>query len=182
MSTLTRTRLDDFLADPLIEERRLELIDGEVCEKPMPTWGHGRRAGDLYAALNEVGFASVEARAVIARTRDFDASAPIPDVAFYRTEPPADSEWMRIPPHVAVEVLSPGQSRTEMRTKVELYRQFGVESVWVIDPERRVADIYEGGERRTLGEDDVITSSSAPGFAMQLRDVLDGRRRRAGSR
>ncbi len=37
VTTLARSRLEEFLANPTIEERRLELIDGEVCEKPTPT-------------------------------------------------------------------------------------------------------------------------------------------------
>jgi Uma2 family endonuclease len=65
VSTVTRVRLEEFLAMPGIEERRLELIDGEVVEKPTPTWDHGRIALRLGSGLDEVGYASVEARAII---------------------------------------------------------------------------------------------------------------------
>lgn len=172
MVVTTRLRLEDFLAMPRIEEDRLELIDGEVYEKPMPRWGHGSLAVRLGAAMNEVGFSAVEARAIIPASRDLEASAPLPDVAFYRDNPPADDEWMSRPPHVAIEILSLGQSRTEMRTKVEVYLRFGVESVWVLDPERHTVDVYEAGARRTLSGDDMLQSPAAPGFAMRVADLL----------
>ena len=79
MGTAVLTSLEEFLADPEIDERRLELIDGEVYEKPMPTWGHGTLALEIGTALREHGFASVEPRAVIGAVASFDASSPIPD-------------------------------------------------------------------------------------------------------
>ncbi|MGI8926319.1 MAG: Uma2 family endonuclease [Tepidiformaceae bacterium] len=175
MVTSTRTTLEQFLALPDIEERRLELIDGEVYEKPMPRWGHGSLAIVLGAKLNEVGFAAAEARALIPSSADMDASAPLPDVAFYRENPPASDEWMTLPPDVAVEILSRGQNRREMRAKIQAYVTFGVRSVWVVDIERQSIDVYEGGARRTLGRGDTLSSPHAPGFAMTLDEVFGSR-------
>ncbi len=79
---------------------------------------------------------------------------------------------MHRPPHVAIEIRSPGQSRTEMRTKVELYLQFGVESVWVADPKRLTVDVYERGTRRTLTVDDVLESAAAPGFTIRVGEIF----------
>ncbi len=172
MVSSTRLRLEEFLAMPRIEEDRLELIDGEVYDKPMPRWGHARQAGQLVGELNRFGFAGVEPRAIIPVAGDLEASAPLPDVAFHRDNPPADDEWMSRPPHVAIKILSLGQSRTEMRTKVEVYLRFGVESVWVVDPERGTVDDYEGGSRRTLSGDDLLESAAAPGFSMRVADLL----------
>jgi Uma2 family endonuclease len=39
-----RMTLQEFRAIPGFDERRLELIDGEVYEKPLPRWGHGKLA------------------------------------------------------------------------------------------------------------------------------------------
>jgi Uma2 family endonuclease len=173
MGIATRTRLEDFLADPEIDERRLELIDGEVHAKPMPTWGHATLAGELYAMLRPYGFAGVEPRAVIGRTAAFDASSLVPDVAFYRDSPPQAEEWMTRPPHVAIEILSPGQARRDLRAKIDLFIAFGVESVWLVDPSSRSVEVYEGGARRILGEDDTLTTDSVPGLAINLRELFD---------
>lgn len=65
MTTATRVSLQEFLARPDIDEARLELIDGEVVEKPMPNWGHGRIAIILGSILMPLGYPSAEPRAII---------------------------------------------------------------------------------------------------------------------
>lgn len=173
MATATRIGLQEFLALPGLDERRLELIDGEVYEKPMPTWGHGTIAGELYYHLRPWGFPSAEPRAIILETDAFAASSPLPDLAFYPADPPPAASWMERPPQVAAEMLSPGQSRSELRLKVEMYLRFGVTTVWVIDPERRSADLYEGGRRSTIDEQGELRSTVIPDFRLRLGDVLD---------
>ncbi|MGE5597385.1 MAG: Uma2 family endonuclease [Hyphomicrobiales bacterium] len=173
MVTSTRLTLDQFLAMRDIDERRLELIDGEVYEKVSPRWGHGRIAGELYQQLSQHGYASVETRAIIPPVGGFAASAPLPDVAFYRTSPPPDDDWMREPPDVVVEVLSLGQSRREMRAKVELYVAFGVKSVWVADLERESIDVYEEGGRRTFARGEELETAHVPGLRLAVGQLFD---------
>jgi Uma2 family endonuclease len=165
--------LESFLADPDIDERRLELIDGEVYEKSMPTWGHGTLAGQLFMALDPFGHAAVEPRAVIGAVASFDASSPIPDVAFYRQDPPSPSEWMTRPPTVAAEILSPGQSRRDMRPKVALYLAFGVDSVWIVDPVAREVEVYEGDGRRVLTNQHTLTTDAIPGFELSVAKLFE---------
>lgn len=175
----TRLTLEEFLAIPDIDERRLELIDGEVQEKVSPRWGHARLAATIIKLLDGYGFSGPEARAVIRGHGDRADSSPLPDVAFYRTDPPEQDEWMARPPHVAVEILSPGQSRIEMRAKADLYIAFGVESVWVIDPERESIEVYEKGTRRILTGSDRLETPAVPGLSTTVREVFDAAARRS---
>ncbi len=172
MVTTTRMSLEDFLALPDIDERRLELIDGEVCEKMSPRWGHSRLAGILCRLLDEHGYAGVEPRAIIPRQGNRSPSSPLPDIAYYRDDPPAENEWMTRPPNVAVEIVSPGQTHAEMRAKVDLYLAFGVESVWVIDPQRSLVDVFEPDARRTLAGTDNLVSAAAPGFSLAVDELF----------
>ena len=166
-----------FLARPDIDDARLELIDGEVFEKPMPTWGHGSLALIVGALLNDVGFAAVEPRAIIPPAGNLDASSPLPDVAFYRNRPPALDEWMTRAPDVVVEILSPSQERRDLRAKVDAYVAFGVGSVWVISPPTSDIDVYEHGTRRTIRGNEVLASPYAPGFSITVADLFDRLRR-----
>jgi Uma2 family endonuclease len=173
MTTRTRTTLEEFLAIPDFDERRLELIDGEVWEKPMPNWGHSTIQGELYHLLRPFGYGGVEPRAIIPASGNFDASSPVPDFAFFLDQPPPGNDWMRQPPLIAAEVLSPGQSRREMHAKVALYQEFGVRSVWVFDPERREVEVYEDGGRRILADSDTLTTPYVPGLAIDLGALFD---------
>lgn len=172
MTTRTRLTLDEFLAMPGIEERRLELIDGEVYEKMSPKWGHSRIALRLGAWFDEIGFAGVEPRLVIAPGIEDGAGATLPDVAFNRSDPPADHEWMTRPPDVAVEILSLGQSRREVRAKIDLYRRIGVGSAWLVDLEREEVEVYEATGRRLFRSDDLVETTFAPGLRFATRDLF----------
>jgi Uma2 family endonuclease len=157
---------------PGFDERRLELIDGEVREKLMPTWGHGRIAAELVAALLDHGHAAVKPRAMIPGSADRGDNSVVPDAAFYLSNPPGDNDWMRTPPDIAIEVLAPGQSRREMRAKVDIYRSFGVRSVWVVDPEWGLVDVYEAGGRRTVDRSEVLTTPVVPALRLPVRGIL----------
>ena len=168
MSTTTRVRLADFLLNPEIDESRLELIDGEVAAKSMPTWDHGEAAGEIFVILRSYGKASVEPRAVI----EAAGASPVPDVAFYREGKPGKGEYMHNPPHVAVEILSPGQSMPFMRRKAALYASFGVESIWIVDLERLQVHVIEGGTERLLVPGQRLTTPAVPGLDVDVSGLF----------
>lgn len=172
MATTTRVRLADFLLNPDIDESRLELIDGEVTAKPMPTWGHTRTAAMLIRILDEFGASGPEPRAVIEAAN----ASPLPDVAFYRDGEPDYSDYMRTPPHVAIEILSAGQTLAYMRRKAALYFSFGVESVWIVDVDRKSVHVLEGGEERVLVPGQRLTSPSVPGLDVDVDELFPRRR------
>lgn len=164
MATPTRVRLSAFLLNPEIDESRLELIDGEVVQKPMPTWKHGRIAFKAASILDPFGSAAVEPRAVI----ESAGASPIPDVAFYLHGEPSDDDYMRNPPDVAVEVLSPGQGMAFMRRKAAMYASFGVKSTWIIDPASREVHVLEGDDERTLLIGERLTTPAVPGLDVDV--------------
>ena len=172
MTTKTRLSLAEFLRMPDIEERRLELIDGEVHEKMSPRWGHSTLASQLVIALQSFGIVGVEPRAIIPDAPAWGPSAPIPDLALYKTAQPKPDEWMTRPPDLVVELLSVGQSRTEMRAKAAIYVEFGVPCVWVFDLERQTVDVYERAERRSLAAADQLTCETLPGFSERIGDLF----------
>ena len=169
MAIATRLTLEEFTAIPDFDERRLELIDGEVVEKPIPTtWNHGRAAGELYAITRRLGSGAVEPRAMIPGSSARAASSPLPDFAFYVSGPPPDGRWMVDPPTIVAEVLSPGQTHRAMQTKVDLYLTFGVKSVWVIDLDGETFEVFEGESRRLWRAGETLRTAFVPGLAINL--------------
>ena len=47
--------------------------------------------------------------------------------------------YVKTPPLIAVEILSPEDTLRAMQEKAAEYRFFGVENIWIIDPEPRMA-------------------------------------------
>jgi len=65
----------------------------------------------------------------------------IPDVCVYLQPAPHDPV-LKTPPFIAIEILSPEDRMSRLRQKIDEYLAFGVSYVWLIDPERRRADVY----------------------------------------
>ena len=49
---------------------------------------------------------------------------------------------MTAPPLIAIEILSPEDTLRAMQAKASEYRLFGVEHIWIIDPEPRIVYRY----------------------------------------
>jgi Uma2 family endonuclease len=94
------------------------------------------------------------------RTQTKTTRFRVPDVLVTRAGDNFE-RYVTRPPLLAIEILSPEDTLTAMRTKAEEYRQFGVENIWIIDPESRI--VYRYSES---GLDDVrtgdLTVSSTP--------------------
>ncbi len=65
----------------------------------------------------------------------------VPDVLVVRSEEKFE-RYVTAPPLIAIEILSPEDTLRAMQTKAAEYRLFGVEHIWIIDPEPRIAYRY----------------------------------------
>ena len=67
----------------------------------------------------------------------------VPDVLVTRSGDEFE-RYITRPPLIAFEILSPEDTLAAMRTKATEYRQFGVEHIWIVDPEPRMVYRYTG--------------------------------------
>jgi len=67
----------------------------------------------------------------------------IADIAVFHPSKP--KEVPDSPPLIAIEIQSPGDRLSEVRAKLEEYREWGVPHVWLVDPYSRV--LYTFNER-----------------------------------
>lgn len=144
-----------------------EVMDGEVVERPVVGTMHGFVGSNIYRALHahvaeyQLGYTFADGVLHIA-TREGPGitGALIPDVSFIRRDAmPADVDWMRPFPGVptlAVEVMSPHDSATQIQRKIRLYFEYGTAQVWVAYPQTQeihqhiqgesVIRVYQGAE------------------------------------
>ena len=80
-----------------------------------------------------------------------------------------------IPPDIAVEVLSPGDRRKNVREKIKDYVKNDVKLVWLVDPDTRTVTVYQGSLRGSeLDEADTLTGGDVlPGFTCLVSDLFD---------
>ncbi|MPZ23273.1 MAG: Uma2 family endonuclease [Dehalococcoidia bacterium] len=161
---------------------RHELLEGELLSMAPSSDGQGLVAGTIAVLLGAADLQTGRGRVLVADTGYRLASHPdtvlAPDVAFLlkaRVRPA--SERKGFPPgapDLAVEVLSPSNSASEMARKVDHYLRAGATLVWLVDPERRSVAVYQrGGETRFLREDDEIDAGELiPGFRRRVADFF----------
>jgi Uma2 family endonuclease len=148
MTTKTRVTLDEFLSMPEEGPPWLELIDGQVLEKPMPTLPHGRlalRAGrhlDVYLEETGEGTVYVEARH---NDRENDRSY-LPDVSVVLrgrlNTALGNVRYAEIPPDLAIEVVSPDDRAKRIIERVNYYLARGTSLVWIIEPQTETLTAY----------------------------------------
>ncbi len=75
------------------------------------------------------------------RTQTKATNFRVPDVLVVRAGEKFE-RYVTQPPLIAIEILSPEDTMTAMRAKAAEYMQFGVENIWIIDPEARITFRY----------------------------------------
>jgi Uma2 family endonuclease len=177
----TLAAFERFIALPENRDRRFELIDGSIVEKPMPTQKHGRVTmnfgGELYIFLkaNRLGFVESEVRY---RPAGDTGNDRLPDVSvMLDPHTPAVGQGA-VPrmPDIAAEVKSPDDSLLELREKIAFYLEHGTKLGLLFYPEKRLIEVYPQGEDAyTLTEDDTLEIEDLlPGFSVKVRDLFDG--------
>ena len=138
-------------------QERVELLRGWVARmSPAPNRRHQQVAGDLHLALGTY-FAGHPCQLYLApfdvrlpRT-DGGESVVQPDLCVVCDEAKLTEQGCTGAPDWVLEILSPGNSRREMRDKFALYEESGVREYWVVDPAHDAIQTYvldEGGRLR----------------------------------
>jgi Uma2 family endonuclease len=165
----TRTRdpvltLDEFAVLPPEDGYRLELSRGRLVREPAPGLGHSEVAGRIYrrlwAAAEEKGAGRVFFHAGFTLSRD-PPTVRVPDVAFVRAarlpESVLPEGFGDGAPELAVEVLSPSNSASDIQRKALDYLDAGAALVWIVDPRERTVTVYRSpSDIRILGARDVL--------------------------
>jgi Uma2 family endonuclease len=185
MATDVTTKLltaEEFMAADL-GDGNFELVRGEVIQLPPPMPEHGVICVNVAFVLakygRETGYGyalSNDSAVVTERGPDTVRGA---DVSFYSHErwPRSQVGWKLPPvqPNLAVEVVSPGDRRGEILTKVAEYLASGVLLVWVVYPKKKAVAIYRSADEPpvVLEHDAVIENlPELPGFRCPVADFF----------
>jgi len=180
--------VQDLLDHSITGDRLVELVDGILVEKTM-----GFREGGLalqigfliklYLLEHNEGYAA-GSDGMIRFKLDL---VRMPDVSFIRWDSVDDPDeienpagaFLEYPPDLAVEVLSPSNTRMEMEIKLEEYAKAGVKLVWYVDPERKEVDVFPKGNakrKKTFTLADTLDGGDLlPGFTLPVAKIFEKR-------
>ena len=83
--------------------------------------------------------------------------------------------YAEVVPDLVVEIVSPNDSQREINDKAQMWLSYGVELVWVVQPNTYTVDVYRPGRAVvTLDEQDTLDGLDVlPGFTCAVRDIFD---------
>lgn len=160
--------------------RLYELVDGTLVEKVMgfPESNLATyivRALGNYLDEHDIG----ELVGADGMMQIFPNFVRMPDVAFLSRErlPGGRTPTEQVPlivPDLAVEVISPSNTRGEMRRKLREYFLAGVRVVWFVDHRARTVTVYTAPDvAETLREADTLDGGDVlPGFRLPLAKLF----------
>lgn len=172
---------DALVATGLLDDARVELIQGEVVEMAPLSPEHTSTVKKVYDSLRAQVPAGWDVRAE-APLAVPPSSEPQPDVAVV-----PDEDYDHRHPTRALLLVEVARSSlpTDLEVKPGVYAAARVEEYWVIDPDARVAHVHrargaDGYHTVTVQAeaDGTLVSSTEPSFTLDLRAVLP--RDRAG--
>jgi Uma2 family endonuclease len=157
---------------------RQELISGELVEMPPSFELHNVVKGNIVEVLiafvlahPELGLKVISEMAFVV-TRN-DTFVPDASVISKARLSPRKQKYTPGAPELAIEVVSPSDRATHLKSKVDVYLQGGSKTVWVVFPDSRSVVIYSGDSSRELKGDQVIEDPLLPGFSAPVSRFFD---------
>ncbi len=164
------------------DHRRYALVRGELLRMTPAGFAHGAVVANLTAPLAQHVKAhrrgivcGAETGFVLARDPD---TVLAPDAAFVRREripaAGAPATFWNGAPDLAVEVVSPGDTRPQVASKVDAWLAAGARVVWVADPRDESVTVHQGDRapQRLTAADTLNGAPLLPGFRLRVADVF----------
>ncbi len=163
MKVRAKATIEDLTKMP-IDGRKYELVDGETLVSPT-----GMRHSEIAVKISHI-FATFLEKSPIGKVYSADVGIILPnenlrspDVTFVRNEklPGGQSpeSFGQIVPDLAVEVLSPGDSLSQIGRKIGEYLECGVPLVLLVDPAHETVTTYRSlTDTELLHGEDVLTA------------------------
>lgn len=170
---------EDYLKTP--EDKRYELIEGELFMTPSPITNHQRISRKIEFLLEKFVTENDRGEIFYAPYDVYldDENVLQPDILFIskdRLNIIGDKN-LQGAPDLVIEILSESTAYRDLIQKKKLYAKFGVKEYWIVVPEEKTVDIYVLKDNayqlyKTFGKDDTLESQLLKGFRIELNVVL----------
>ncbi|MFC5979267.1 Uma2 family endonuclease [Flavobacterium cheongpyeongense] len=170
-------------------QERLEIFKGKISKmSPAPSTSHQKIAGNLHGILwnsfknrpCNLFNAPFDVRLLNKKksTNDNEIFTVVqPDICIICDENKLDKRGAFGAPDLVIEILSPGNSKKELKYKFDLYEEAGVLEYWIVNPEDKTFLIYVLRDNEFIGlhpliEEDKIKSPLFPQLDFILEEVF----------
>jgi Uma2 family endonuclease len=178
---MTAEQFLEFAYRPENIDRFFELDRGEVIERAFTArrqgvvcanvvgvlWSFAARQRKGYPCANRAGF-------IVDRNPDTVLG---PDVSFYFDEQAPEHlprTWVEEAPKLAVYVLVPQDTFSQMMRRIRRMLRRGVPLLWIVDPDARTVTVYQPGKEHFVleGQDELTGEDVLPDFRCKVADFF----------
>jgi Uma2 family endonuclease len=154
LAKATRVTYEEWLRMPVVEDAIEEVVNGEIRVMPANKLKHTLTVRRIFKLLD----AQFDESQVLVLAMSFGLiirKSPLterrPDVAVFELSTLVQKDgYIHLAPQLAIEVLSPANTRRERQEKLDDSAETGVPEVWVFSPEARNVEVLllENGRYR----------------------------------
>jgi Uma2 family endonuclease len=170
-------------------KERLELIKGKIFRmSPAPVTRHQQISSKIFGRIwifleskdCQVFAAPFDVRLPVKSKKNEDVETVVqPDICVICDANKIDTKGCLGAPDLIIEILSPGNSKKEMKDKYEVYEESGVKEYWLVDIANECVFVYildKSGKYNGLKPfvtEDIIESSTLKGFSISTQDIFN---------
>jgi Uma2 family endonuclease len=172
---------EDYLDAP--EDKRYELIQGELLMTPAPAPRHQKILGSLYTELRNFVVKDALGDVLLAPCDVHldNENVVQPDILFIAKDrlDIIGEKNIQGAPDLVVEIISESTAYRDLVQKKCLYAQHGVKEYWVVVPEEKMIEVYVlretlYGLHKTFRKGDSLDSPTFPDLRISLANVFEG--------
>lgn len=170
-------------AAPEYDEQRLELSDGELIIMAPASAKHGvvaMRLGrfvDTFVDNGKLGYVTAaETGYILFKSPNGRDTVRAPDVGFIALDHLPEGlpdGYVPVAPDLAIEVVSPNDSASDLQKKVNQYLRAGTKLVWIAYPDTRAVMVFTAEGSHTLDENAALDGGDVlPGFTLPIKSIF----------
>jgi Uma2 family endonuclease len=167
-------------------EERVELLRGKIRQMAAPNRRHQVVSRRIQYVLTtallkspcELYNAPFDVRLTRMRHDKEVKTVVQPDLCVICDPAKLDERGCNGAPDLIIEILSPGNSRTEMKDKFELYQEAGVLEYWIANPGEKMIQVFRLNEQGcyiglpAVFEGDILTTPIVPNMEVDVAEVF----------
>lgn len=170
-------------------EERIEILRGKIAQMSAPNRMHQNISMRLSLMLGnalwhstcKVYAAPFDVRLTRQNKTQNEAVTTVvqPDLCVICDPNKLDARGCIGAPDLIVEILSPGNSRKEMKDKFEIYQESGVLEYWIVMPEHQSIQVFTlNAQGKYVGmppavADDILTTPIIPHLEVNVKQVFE---------
>jgi Uma2 family endonuclease len=166
VATQTQVSVEEYLRTSFTGAD-CDFVDGEIVERNVGGNRHSTTQGRLIEFFYDLRKSHPFYARPELRFKLHEGRFRVADVAVFEGEPPV-AEVPSTPPLIVIEIVSRDDRYTEIVEKLDEYRAWGVQHVWLVDPYLR--KIYTCGNSGLREVSEFLLPPS--GFRLTLDDIV----------